>query len=79
MKLYSIFDMKAHAYGPLLAYQTDGEAARAVAMALREKGSSISEFPEDFNLACLGTWDPQTGQVVGADPLVVCNLSALVQ
>lgn len=78
MKLYSVFDMKSASYGPLVAYHTDGEAARAVALVLREKGSAISEFPADFNLTCLGNWEPQTGELTGDEPRVVCNLQALV-
>lgn len=78
MKIYSVFDLKAASYGPLVAYQTDGEAARALSLMLKEKGTSLSEFPGDFNLTQVGEWDPQTGQLSGGDPRVVCNLAALV-
>ena len=78
MKIYSVFDLKAASYGPLVAYMTDGEAARALSIILKEKGTSVSEFPGDFNLTQVGEWDPQTGQLEGGVPRVVCNLSALV-
>ena len=55
MKIYSVFDLKAVAYGPLVAYQTDGEAARALSLMLKDKGTSLSEFPGDFNLTQVGS------------------------
>lgn len=77
--MYSIRDMKAESYGPIVAYNNDGEACRALALALREKGSPISEFPTDFNLVYLGTFDDDTGEVSCSvsDHRIVCNLSAL--
>lgn len=78
MKIYTVYDAKATSFGPLVAYNSDGEAVRALTMAMRDKESQLSQFPQDFNLVHLGEWDNTTGELRTVDHRIVVNLSALV-
>lgn len=82
MKVFSVYDMKAGNYGPLVAYNSDEEAMRAIRMALRDRDSQLAMFPSDFNLVYFCDWNNVTGQFSSEDNMmsrVVCNLSALVE
>ena len=64
MKMFSIFDSKAAAYMTPFILQSDAHAKRQLAdLLLSNQTSPFSDYPEDFTLMEIGTWDQLTGEV----------------
>lgn len=64
----SVFDEKAEEFGTLFIARTPGAASRLFADAINGgKDTQISEHPEDFFLAQVGTFDETTGQIYPLD------------
>ena len=59
--VYSVLDRVAKKYGPLMAYSNDGEVLRALQATLWSGDSTLSKFPEDFSIYCLGSFDDENG------------------
>lgn len=62
-KMYSIRDAKAEIYHVPFYNKTHGEAERNLKQLLNDEKSSISQYPEDFDLYYIGTYDDQTGVI----------------
>lgn len=76
-KMFSIFDVKAKAFGvPFFAFNA-ALAQRSVAAAVRAGESTLAKFPEDFVLYEVGVFDDATGAVESVTPSAVCNLVSL--
>lgn len=88
MKLYSVLDVKAQQYGPIMALHHDAVAIREFAAAIDQPNSMISQYPQDFELHCVGTFEAEVKSValsaaellpvVGCVPVVVVTATALV-
>lgn len=81
VKLYSIFDMKSRHYQPPVACINDGHAWRMFAMHF-QKGevAMYREFPEDFEIYRVGTFDEEKGLIMTEHPPVhVANGIELVK
>lgn len=63
--LFSIRDAKANSFGPPFAKYSRGEAEREFTTITRNEQSTISKFPEDFDLWEIGTIDQETGKIEG--------------
>lgn len=63
LKVYSVFDMKANAFGQPFFFHQHGQAMRAIMDATSDPQSMLSRHPADFALYCIGTWDDQTGRL----------------
>lgn len=63
LKIYSIRDSKADLYNPPFYQKTHGEAERSFAQLTKDSKSTISQFPEDYDLYYLGTYDDLTGKI----------------
>lgn len=55
-RVYAIRDVKAEAYGPLMAFGHDAVAVRSFDDLLRSEGTMPAKHPEDFELVELGTF-----------------------
>jgi hypothetical protein len=76
--LYSIFDSKAEGYSPPFCAKTDGLATRVVKGAV-VPGTSLYDYPADFTLYRIGSFDPVSGIVTGNAPAqFVANVSSLI-
>lgn len=67
-KMYSIRDSKAEIYGFPFSQLTHGEAERtfkrlATPAPQGQESTQISQYPEDYDLYYLGTFDDSTGKV----------------
>jgi len=62
LKMYSIRDSKAEVYNTPFYQRSHGEAERAFTQLVGDDKSTVSKFPEDYDLYYLGTWDDQTGK-----------------
>lgn len=63
--LYSIFDVKASKYGPIISFQNDNTAIRSFMEMLisGDKNSLLALYPTDYLLYCVGSFDQDTGLV----------------
>lgn len=64
-QLISIRDSKGEAFQPPRATKTIGEAERMFENAIntKQEGNFLNQYPEDFDLYHLGTFDDQTGKM----------------
>lgn len=65
--MFAIRDSKGEAYGVPFVKNARGEAERVFTQLRNQKDSTIGQFPEDYDLFEIGTFDPDTGKVVGHD------------
>lgn len=63
LNIYSVRDEKAKAYANPFFVPTTGMALRGFEQECLNKDSMLCKYPEDYNLFCLGSWDPSTGKV----------------
>lgn len=77
MKVYTLFDRKVGEYGSPVIGATDEAVVRALKDGIPAT-STEGKYPEDFDLMCLGTYDPITGELQGSKPRVVFRLSAIL-
>lgn len=62
-KLFSVYDAKTEAYGPVLTHTSDGDAIRSYEMACNNKDSLLGVYPNDFTLMRIGTFDENSGVI----------------
>lgn len=67
LRVYSIRDAKAEVFNQPWFAKTHGEAERNFAQLTRDSKSMVSQFPEDYDLYYLGTYDDNTGMVESLD------------
>lgn len=79
MKIYSLLDLKVKEYGQLVLMANDESVKRALRdMAASGGQSTLQKYPEDFNLMCLGEFDPETGRLVAFEvPSLVDNVKTI--
>ena len=63
LELYSIRDAKAEAYGNPFTQKTKGEALRSFMTAVNDPKTTLHQYPEDFDLYQIGTWNDQNGKI----------------
>lgn len=68
LKAYSVFDLKAAAFGSPFFFHQHGQAMRAVMDAASDPNSMLSRHPADFALYCVGQWDDLTGRLEAIAP-----------
>lgn len=79
MKLYSLKDHKAEAFGNIICAESRGVAERGLADVVREGRGQVCQYPEDFTLYELGEYDPASGKVTPhATPVFVVETTAIV-
>lgn len=78
IRLYSMFDRKARAYGAILAFVNDEVARRAVLSIVRGDQGEIRNFPGDFDLFAVGEQDSESGVITPALPTLVFNCGDLL-
>lgn len=65
--VYSIYDRKAFVYGPLMSCTSDLDATRGITQFLSNP-SLLTQFPTDYELVCLGSFDCSSGLFDGGKP-----------
>lgn len=61
VNLYSIYDLKAGAYGRIFNDFNDACAQRTFIHLIKDEETTIHSSPEDYILYCIGTFDDNTG------------------
>lgn len=67
LKMFSIRDQKAECFNTPFFQKTHGEAERNFLTLARDEKSSISKYPEDFDLYYLGEYDDNLGTTKSLD------------
>ena len=67
LRVYSIFDDKAQVFNTPFFSINHGTALRAFGDLCNDTRSSISRYPQDFHLYCLGEFDEDKGCIVNAE------------
>lgn len=65
LKIYSVQDGKAKAFGQVIIQRTHGEAERWFTHEVNKQQSFMGQYPEDFDLYYLGEMDNIDGKVSG--------------
>lgn len=66
-KMFSIKDQKAGIFYPPFFKNTHGEAERDFHTAVNDKQTKLFQYPEDFDLYYMGTYDDNNGTFQGLD------------
>lgn len=75
--VYSLFDVKAGAYGTPFFSSNDGTAVRAVTNLVNRDGTVPSDSPGDFTLYRVGDFDDNVGLLSACTPVPVVNCASL--
>jgi len=61
VNVYAVFDSVAKIYLPPWVQANDGLACRSFVHAVNDRSNQLGQFPADFSLYRVGTFDDQTG------------------
>lgn len=64
IKLFSIYDKKAVAFGQLFPSNTSGSAERSFHEALKNPDTPYAKYPEDYVLYQIAEFDDESGYIV---------------
>jgi len=62
LKAYSIRDSKAEVFNTPFYQKTHGEAERTFQTLVKDEKSTLSKYPDDYDLYYLGEYDQDTGK-----------------
>lgn len=62
-KLYSMKDVKAESFGPLMTVPTKGLLLRMLADTVSDPRNVIAQYPGDFVVYEIGEFDPSSGEL----------------
>lgn len=65
--LYSVKDERTDYNAPFQA-RTDEEAKRNFAAIVNDKNTTVGQFPEDYSLYKVGTFNSENGYIIGMEP-----------
>lgn len=79
MRVYSLLDRKLREYGPLVQANNAEAIKRALVDGLKGSNSLIEKHPEDFDLMEVGSFDLDTGELIGVKiPMLINNVATLL-
>ncbi len=80
LNVFSVLDVKAAHYGQPFYMANRASAQRALQMQIKQdKTSVISQYPADFQLFFLGTFDDDSGMFNSVSPQFVIGVSELAE
>lgn len=65
LKVFSVYDVKAAAYGQPFFMPTSGGAIRSFGDTCLDQNSMLNKHPEDYSLHEIGEFDDVTGRIEG--------------
>lgn len=79
MRVYSLLDRKLREYGNLVQANNSEAIKRALVDGLKGTGSLIEKHPEDFDLMEVGSFNVETGELIGIGiPQLIENVGSLI-
>lgn len=70
-KVFCVKDEKAGQYYEPFCMGNTIDAQRTFMQGMRTEKSMISQYPEDFNLYCIGEYDELTGLITPQAPVMI--------
>ncbi|AXH78030.1 MAG: nonstructural protein [Microviridae sp.] len=67
LKMFSIRDSKGEVFNPPFYKKTHGEAERDFQTLCKDEKSTVNQYPEDFDLYYIGTYDDNSGKIQSLD------------
>lgn len=78
--MYCLFDSRSASFQPPFVASHEGEATRGVIMGLRSGKALFAQFPTEFSLYQVGTFDSVSGELISlVPPRHVVNVASLVE
>lgn len=78
MRVYTLYDRKVKEYGNLVLGPNNNAILRALKDGMRPD-TTMGKYPEDFDLVCVGEFDPETGQLEGFGADLIINVRELLE
>jgi len=79
MGIFTLYDTKSEMHGRPFFSENRGAAIRSIQMSLKADPKSVlSQYPGDFGLFDLGTFDDENGIFESHSPVFVLTVSELV-
>lgn len=78
VKIYSVRDQYT-GYGQPFTASSDAVATRDFRIACNKADSLLYASPKDFDLMCLGTFDPDLGVICPEAPVIVASGASCVK
>jgi len=80
LNLYALWDKKGMCFGPMFQFGRDEEAKRFFSSVVRDMRSVVAQYPDDYELDCLGVYDNCSGSIEGLiRPRFICPVMVLKQ
>ena len=73
LKIFSVHDSKAHAYGVPFFLHQEGMAVRTFTDMCNDENHAFHHHPADYTLFTLGVYDDETGKIDPVTPQSLCN------
>lgn len=78
--LVALYDMKSQLWYTPFPARSEEEAMRMFGEALKDRqGSLAAQYPADFSLYVIGTWDAESGEVGAVDHKLITTGDALLR
>lgn len=71
--IYSVHDLKSQDYAPPFVAMNDEVATRMFGMLVSDPATLPGQFPEDYRLYRIGTFDSQSAVIESAVPVLVVD------
>lgn len=78
VKIYSVRDQFT-GYGQPFTAASDAVAIRDFRIACNKRDGLLYACPKDFDLMCLGTFDPELGVICSEAPVIVASGASFVK
>lgn len=75
--VYSVKDVKAGNFLPPFTAGNDVVASRLLSQVVNQGRGNLAEFPEDFDLYQVGTWDSEVGNIEPTSQRFVLHVNSL--
>lgn len=76
--IMAIRDVKAQAWLTPMFFHARGQGVRVFGDAVNGESGDIAKHPEDYRLFEIGTYDENSGEIVGINPEFVTDGSSLL-
>jgi len=76
IKMFSLYDSKAEAFGPPFFLQSTGQAVRALMDISNDPQSMVGRHPADFVLYEVGEYDDSSAEVVNKNPHILVGMAS---
>ena len=80
LNMYSVFDVKSKIFHPPQFCHNQEHALRYFAMQFKDSSTVMAQYPADFQIFDVGTYDDSTAEIVPTyPPTFVCHVSDIVE